>query len=164
MEQNKFLNESPEQVILIPQPRKIRIQGAHAERAYGLFDSETGTQVSEFKKGTDDKVEFIGLNPDRHYDVGAIEGMGDDKPIFAIDWTNAMKDNTDEILKNSGNLPVVYPCPYFIKDNGNNSNNVFELTDDKGETVGQVMNLSQTGDKPRFDMVWTLRMKDDTQK
>ena len=162
MEQNKFLNESPEQVILIPQPRKIRIQGTHAERAYGLFDSETGTQVTGFKKGTDDKVEFIGLNPDRHYDVGAIEGMGDDKPQFTIVYTLPMRDDTDTILKNSGNLPVEYPCRYLIKDKENNSNNIYNLVDDKGETVGQVMNLSQTGDKPKFVWVSTFRMKDNT--
>ena len=34
------------------------------------------------------------------------------------------------------NLPVVYPLPYTIKDNGNNSNNIFDLADNRGETVG----------------------------
>ncbi len=96
MNENKFLNESPEQVILIPNPRTIRIQGAHAERAYGLFDSETGTQVTGFKKGTDEQVEFDHLDPSNHYDVGAIEGMGDDKPEFVQIWTLSMKDDTKE--------------------------------------------------------------------
>ena len=163
MEQNKFLNDSSEQVVLIPAPRRIEINGAHANHAYGLFDSETGTQVSEFKKGTDGKVEFRNLDSNKHYDVGTIEGMGDEKPQFAIDWTQEMKDNTDEILKNSGKLPVNYPKPYVIIDN-NNTNNVFNIVDDKGETVGQVINLSQTGDKPRFDMVWTFKMKDNTKE
>ena len=163
MNENKFLNDSPEQVILIPNPREIIINSAKPQRAYGLFDSETGTQVSEFKKGTDGQVEFDRLNPSKHYDVGVIEGMGDEKPKFAIAWTNIMKDNTDEILKNSRNLPVDYPCPYVIIDN-NNENNIFDIVDDKGETVGQVMNLSQTGDKPNFRMVYTLKIKDDTQE
>lgn len=164
MEQNKSLNGNPEQVVVIPDPRRIVISHACANRAYGLFDSETGTQVSEFKKGTDGQVEFTDLNPNRHYDVGAIEGMGDEKPQFAIAWTPGMKDNTDAILKNSGNLPVIYPEPYFIKDNKNNSNNIFDIVDDKGNKVGQVMNLSQTGDKPEFNWVRTFRMKYDTQK
>ncbi len=164
MNENEFLNDSPEQVILIPNPRTIRIQGAHAERAYGLFDSETGTQVTGFKKGTDGQVEFDKLDPNRHYDVGTIEGRGDEKPYFAINWTYPMKDDTNNILKNSDNLPVEFPCTYLIKDKGNNSHNNFDIVDEKGATVGQVMNLSQTGDKPRFVQVWTFRMKDDTQK
>ena len=147
MNENKFLNDYPEQVVLNPNPRKIEINYARAERAYGLFDSETGTQVTGFKKGTDGKV----------------EGMGDDKPQFAIAWNFPMKDETDDILKNSGNLPVIYPKPYVIIDN-NNENNIFDIVDDKGETVGQVMNLSQTGDKPKFEWVCTLKIKDDTQK
>ena len=163
MNENKFLNDYPEQVVLNPNPRKIEINYARAERAYGLFDSETGTQVTGFKKGTDGKVEFTDLNPQKHYDVGAIEGMGDDKPQFAIAWNFPMKDETDDILKNSGNLPVIYPKPYVIIDN-NNENNIFDIVDDKGETVGQVMNLSQTGDKPKFEWVCTLKIKDDTQK
>ncbi len=161
MNENKFLNDSPEQVILIPSPRTIRIQGACANRAYGLFDSETGTQVTEFKKGTDGKVEFIGLDPSRHYDVGAIEGLGDDKPYFAIVYTRPMRDDTDTILKNSGNLPVEYPERYLIKDNKNNSNNIFDIVDDKGDKVGEVAKLSPTGDKPRFIWMATFKMKDD---
>ncbi len=164
MNENKFLNESPEQVVLTPNPRRIEITHAIPARAYGLFDSETGTQVTGFKKGTEGKVEFADLNPQKHYDVGAIEGVGDDKPQFAIAWNETMRDNTDDILKNSGNLPVEFPGNYLIKDNGNNSNNIFDIVDDKGETVGQVINLSQTGDKPRFNQVWSLKMKDDTQK
>ena len=164
MEQNKFLNDYPEQVILIPNPREIEIQGACARRAYGLFDSQTGTQVTEFKKGTEGKVEFKGLEPNRHYDVGIIEGIGNEKPQFAIAWTCEMKDDTDAILKNSDNLPVIYPCRYLIKDKENSSKNTFDLVDDNGETVGQVINLSQQGDKPRFNMVCTFKMKDDTQK
>ena len=163
MNENKLLNETPEQVVLTPNPRKIGINYARAQRAYGLFDSATGTQVTGFKKGTDGQVEFNDLDPSRHYDVGAIEGMGDEKPIFSIAWTLGMKDNTDEILKNSGNLPIHYPRPYVIIDN-NNKNNIFDIVDEKGEKVGQVMNLSQTGDKPLFVQVWTLKMKDDTQK
>ena len=164
MNENKFLNEKPEQVILTPNPRKIIITPACAERAYGLFDSATGTQVSEFKKGTEGKVEFAKLDPDRHYDVGTIENIGDEKPYFAIKWNCAMKDNTDEILKNSGNLPVEYPRPYTIIDNGSNFNNIFDIVDDKGKTVGQVINLSQTGDKPEFYYIHSFRMQDDTQK
>ena len=164
MEQNKSLNEQQEQVVLTPNPRRIEINHACPARAYGLFDSETGTQVSEFKKGTDGKVEFADLQPNKHYDVGAIENMGDEKPQFAIAWNARMKDNTDEILKNSGNLPVVFPDPYLIKYNDSNSNNIYNLVDEKGETVGQVLNLSQTGDKPQFVKIWTLKMKDDTKE
>ncbi len=162
MEQNKILNETLEQVVLTPNPRRIEIHSARPARAYGLFDSETGTQVTGFKKGTEGKVEFAGLNPSKHYDVGAIEGMGDEKPQFKIIWTAPMRDETDEILKNSGNLPVVFTCTYHIIDNGNN--NVFDMVDTKGKKVGKVMKLSPTGDKPRFVYVHTFTMKDDTQK
>lgn len=164
MNENKLLNDYPEQVVIYPKPRIIKIQNACANRAYGLFDSQTGTQVSDFKKGTEGKVEFADLNPQKHYDVGAIEGMGDKKPYFAISWNPKMKDNTDAILKNSRNLPVEYPEPYLIKDIGNNSNNIFDLVDKNNNHVGQVINLSQTGDKPRFKQIWSLKMKDDTQK
>ncbi len=163
MSENKFLNENPEQVVVIPNPRVIRINHARPARAYGLFDSETGTQVSEFKNGADGQVEFKNLDPNRHYDVGAIENPGDAKPQFAIDWTPEMIDDTDDILKNSGNLPVIYPYPYEIIDK-KHQNNSFDLVDKNGETVGQVINLIQTGDKPNFRQVWTLRMKDDTAK
>ena len=106
MNENKFLNDSPEKVVLTANPRKIGITSACPQRAYGLFDSATGTQVSEFKKGTTGQVEFTDLDPNRHYDVGAIENPGDEKPVFAINWIHPMKDNTDDILKNSGNRPV----------------------------------------------------------
>ncbi len=161
MSENKFLNENPEQVIITPTPRIIRINNAQAFRAYGLFDSETGTQVSEFKNGADGQVEFKDLDPNRHYDVGTIENPGDEKPQFSMIWNNSMKDDRDAILNNSDNLPIVYPKIYSIKDD-DNSNNVFNLVDDKGETVGQVMNLLQTGDKPKFMNAHTFRMKDDT--
>ncbi len=164
MNENKLLNDCPEQVILTPNPRKIRIEGTCAQRAYGLFDSATGTQVTGFKKGTDGQVEFDNLDPNKHYDVGAIEGMGDDKPVFAINWTQLMRDDTDNILNNSGNLPVEFPCRYYIKNNENNSNNIFDLVDDNGDKVGEVAKLSPTGDKPEFTWVCTFRMKDDTQK
>ncbi len=164
MNENKFINKTPEQVVLTPNPRKIEINGACAQRAYGLFDSETGTQVTGFKKGTDGQVEFNNLDPNRHYDVGAIEGMGDDKPYFAITYTQPMRDDTDDILNNSGNLPVDFPRTYYIKNNGNNSNNIFDLVDNNGDKVGEVAKLSPTGDKPRFDMVWTFKMKDDTKE
>ena len=164
MEENKSLNEQKEQVILIPDPRQIIINNACANRAYGLFDSETGTQVGEFKKGTEGKVEFIGLDPSRHYDIGAIEGMGDEKPYFAIAWNYGMKDTTDEILKNSGNLPVIYPATYTIKDNSNNSNNIFDLVDDNGDKVGEVAKLAPTGDKLQINFICSFKMKDDTQK
>ena len=148
MNENKSLNEQQEQVLIYPNPRRIKINCAHANRAYGLFDSETGTQVSDFKKGTTGQVEFDKLDPGKHYDVGTIEAMGDEKPEFAIMWTHEMKDNTDEILKKSGN----------------NSDNIFDIIDDKGETVGQVAKLSPTGDKPEFHCIHSLKIKDDTQK
>ena len=163
MNENKFLNETPEQVVIFPKPRIIRINTTEPERAYGIFDSKTGTQVSEFKKGTDGQVEFADLDPNRHYDVGAIEGMGDEKPYFAINWTKKMKDDTDTILKNSDNMPVEFPQTYVIINN-NDKNNVFDIADDKGEIVGQVINLSQTKDKPKFEWVKTFKMKDETNK
>ena len=75
-----------------------------------------------------------------------------------------MRDETDTILKNSGNLPVEYPCRYLIKYKENNSNNIFDIVDDNGDKVGQVAKLSQTGDKPEFVYIISLRMKDDTQE
>ena len=162
MEQNKFLNESPEQVVVIPYPRTIRITGVQPEKAYGLFDSETGTQVSDFKKGTDGQVEFQGLDPSKHYDVGAIEGMGDDKPKFRINWTKPMRDDTDTILNNSGNMPVAYPSTYTIKDSS--SNNVFDIVDNKGDKLGEVEKLAPIGDKPEICFIRSLKVKDDTKK
>ncbi len=162
MEQNKSLNEQQEQILIYPNPRKIIINHACEQRAYGLFDSETGTQVSEFKKGTDGQVEFAHLNPIRHYDVGAIEGMGDDKPQFAINWTQPMRDDTDSILKNSGNLPVEFPNTYTIKDKGNNSNNVFDLVNENGDKVGEVVKLVPTGDKPQIHFVCSFKVKDNS--
>ncbi len=164
MNENKLLNDYTEQVVLTPNPRKIGITHAYAQRAYGLFDSETGTQVTGFKKGTDGQVEFNNLDPNRHYDVGAIEGMGDEKPVFAINWTENMIDDTDTILKNSGNLPVIYPATYTIKDNGSNSNNIFDLVDDNGDKVGEVAKLAPTGDKLQINFICSFKMKDDTQK
>ena len=160
MEQNKFSNEAPEQVILIPSPRTIRINPAYSERAYGLFDTKTGTQVTDFVKGNGEQIEFNNLNPDMHYDVGVIENPGDVKPQYALIWANEMRDVTDDILNNSDNLPVEYPRTYTIRYK--DGNGTYDLIDDKGETVGQVMNLSQTGDKPRFVYICTLKIKDDT--
>ncbi len=164
MEKNKFLNESPEQVVLTPNPRRIEIYYAHSARAYGLFDSETGTQVSEFKKGTTGQVEFAGLDPNRHYDVGAIEGMGDEKPQFAIIYTRSMRDDTDTILNNSDNLPVIYPQTYLVNYKENNSDNVFDLVDNQGDKVGEVAKLSPTSDKPVIIYIQSLKVKDDTQE
>ncbi len=162
MEQNRFKNDSPEQAILIPIPRIIRIIPSKSERAYGLFDTKTGTQVSEFVKGNGEQIEFDNLDPNMHYDVGVIEDMGDEKPQFAIMWNQYMRDDIDDILKNSNDLPIEYPCDYRIIDNGNNG--IYDLVDDNGDTVGQVANLTQTGDKPIFVQVWSMRMKDDTIK
>ena len=158
MEQNKFSNDAPEQVILIPNPRIIKINPAQSERAYGLFDTKTGTQVSEFVKGNGEQIEFDNLDPNMHYDVGVIENPGDEKPQFAIAWMPNMRDVTDDILKNSNDLPIAYPSTYTIRYK--DGNGVYDLVDDKGEVVGQVANLTQTGDKPWFNCAHTFRMKD----
>ncbi len=152
--------DTPEQVILIPRPRRIRINGTLAQRAYGLFDTKTGTQVTDFVKGNGEQIEFMDLDPNLHYDVGVIEDMGDDKPYFAIMWNKVMRDVTDDILKNSNDLPIEYPETYQVIFN-DNSNGTYDLVDDKGETVGQVAQLTQ-GDKPWFNYVSTFRMKDVT--
>ncbi len=163
MNENKFLNESPEQVIIIPSTRKIKINYSCPARAYGLFDSQTGTQVSDFVKGNGGQIEIDHSEPLRHYDVGVIEAQGDKKPQFAINWTRGMKDDTEAALKNSGNLPVVYPQIYEITDDGN-SNGIYNLVNAEGETVGQVINLSQTGDKPRFKCVHSFKVVDNTKQ
>ena len=160
MEQEKFSNEMPEQVLLVPKPRRIEINNAHAYRAYGLFDTKTGTQVKDFVKGNGGTIEFDNLDPSMHYDVGVIENPDDEKPQFAIIWTQEMRDDTDNFLKNSNDLPVEFPCDYYIIDNGNNG--IYDLVDEDGEKVGRVAQL--TGDKPYFVMVHTFRMKDDTQE
>ena len=164
MQENKSLNEQQEQVIIIPPTRIIEINSSRPQRAYGLFDPQTGTQVSDFVRGTGDQITFKPIQPNRHYDVGIIENPGDEKPQFAINWTRIMKDNTEDALKNSGNLPVVYPNIYEITDNGVNSNGIHNLANEKGETVGQVINLSQTGDKPRFNCVQSFKMVDDSKE
>ena len=164
MEQEKFSNDAPEQVLLVPKPRRIQINCTESQRAYGLFDTKTGTQVKDFVKGNGGTIEFNDLDPSMHYDVGVIENPGDDKPQFAFIWAKKMRDVTDDILKNSNDLPIVYPRTYTIKyKDGNpvgNANGVYDLVDENGEIVGQVVQLS--GDKPYFSMVQTFRMKDDT--
>ncbi len=164
MKQNKFSNETPEQVILIPRPRTIRINPTIPQRAYGLFDSETGTQVSDFVKGNDGQIEFSRLEPNRNYDVGIIGNPGDEKPQFVINWTLHMRDDTDTILDNSDDFPVVFPYQYVIKYKGSNNGGVYDLADDKGETVGQVIKLAPTGDKPEFYCIHSFKMVDDTKK
>ena len=164
MKENKSVNEQQEQVIITPTPRIIKINRACQERAYGLFDSRTGTQVSDFIKGTNSQVEFKDLDPNRHYDVGVIENTGDEKPYFAIAWNRTMRDDTDAILKNSDNLPVVYPAVYSIKDNKDNPNGIFDLVDKDNEPVGQVIKLSPMGDKPNFRCIHSMKLKDDTKE
>ena len=156
--------DAPEQVILIPTPRTIRIIPSMPERAYGLFDTKTGTQVKDFVKGNGEEIEFKDLSPDMHYDVGVIEGMGDDKPYFAIMWNQYMRDVTDDILKNSNDLPIKYPCAYQVIFNDKNSNGTYDLVDGKGEIVGQVANLTQTGDKPIIEFIHSFRMKEVTKE
>ncbi len=163
MVQDKFTDEMPE-VTLIPKPRRININCTQQIRAYGLFDTVTGTQVKDFVKCKGEKIEFDNLDPNMHYDVGVIENMGNEKPQFAIIWSAQMRDMTEEILKNSNDLPVIYPCVYKIRYKNNNSNGVYDIVDDNGETVGQVTKLSPQGDKPEFVMIYTCRMKDDTVK
>ena len=160
IEQEKFSNDAPEEVILIPRPREIRINPTLPARAYGLFDTKTGTQVKDFVKGNGGQIEFKDLEPSMHYDVGVIENPGDDKPYFAIAWNTRMRDDTDTILSNSDDLPVVYPKIYTIKYKNGNSNGVYDLVDENGDTVGQVAQLS--GDKPEFAWIRSFRMKDDT--
>ncbi len=164
MKQEKFSNEAPEQVLLIPKPRRIEINCTLPARAYGLFDTKTGTQVKDFVKCNGGQIEFDNLDPNMHYDVGVIENMGDDKPQFAINWSEAMRDVTDEILKNSNDLPVVYPEIYKVRYKDGNSNGIYDLVDDNGDTVGQVAQLSPQGDKPWFNYIHSMRMKDDTIK
>ena len=164
MNQEKFSNEAQEEVVLIPKPRRIEINGTRPARAYGLFDTKTGTQVKYFVKGNGGQIEFNDLDPNMHYDVGVIEDRGDVKPIFAINWSAAMRDVTDEILNNSNDLPIQYPTTYKVIFKDNNSNGIYDLVDDNGDTVGQVAQLSPLGDKPYFQMIYSMRMKDDTIK
>ncbi len=161
MEQNKFSNEMPK-VTLIPKPRRIAIDCTLKIRAYALFDTKTGTQVKDFVKCDGGKIEFDNLDPNMHYDVGVVENMGDEKPHFAIMWSQGMLDETEEILKNSNNLPVDYPQPYVIRYKDNNTDGVYDIVDDSGETVGQVAKLSPQGDKPYIRYISSCRMKDDT--
>ncbi len=134
MEDNKFSNEMPEEVLLIPTPRKIRINSACAERAYGLFDTKTGTQVKDFVKGNGGTIEFNDLDPAMHYNVGVIENPGDEKPEFAMIWAARMRDVTDDILKNSNDLPIEYPRAYqVIFKDGNSKDNPI------GNSVGNPM-------------------------
>ena len=164
MNENKFLNNLSDKVTLSPDKKRIEINCAQAQRAYGLFDSKTGKQIGDFIDSKNGQVEFNNLDPNKNYDVGVIENKGDEKPEFAMIWTYPMKDDTDNILNNSDNLPVVYPYIYEITDKGNNSNNVFDIVDDDNKTIGQVENLTQGIDKPRFAYVYSFKMKDDTKQ
>ena len=159
MEQNRILDE---QVVLNPDKERIEINNSHMERVYGLFDAQTGVQVTDFVKGNGGQIAFNNLVPGRHYDVGVIGGMSDDKPQFAIAWAIGMRDDTDEILKNSDGLPISYPMDYRIKDSGNNG--VYDLVDDRGAKVGQVAQLTQQDDKPEFMYIMSFKMKDDTKE
>ena len=163
MEQNKFSNEMPK-VTLVPKPRRIAIDCTQQIRAYALFDTVTGTQVKDFVKCDGGKIEFDNLDPNTHYDVGVIEDMGDKKPQFAIVWNQVMRDTTDEILKNANGLPVEYPHVYHVRYSDNNSNGVYDMVNDNGETVGQVTKLSPQGEKPYICYVHSFRMKDETIK
>ena len=163
MVQDKFSDKMPE-VLLVPKPRRIRIICTLPVRVYGLFDTVTGTQVKDFVKCDGKQIEFDTLNPNMHYDVGVIENMGDEKPQFTIIWNNRMRDDTEEILKNSNGLPIEYPHIYEVKFNDSNSKNVYDLVDNEGETVGQVVKLSPQDDKPYIRYVHSFKMKDDTIK
>lgn len=160
MEQDKFSNVAPE-VTLIPKPRQITINCTLPQRAYALYDTKTGIQVKDFVKCDGGQIEFDNLDPNMHYDVGVVENMGDEKPQFAIMWSNVMRDTTEEILKNSNGLPVNYPYVYKIRYNNNISNGIYDIVDDSGETVGQVTKLSPQGDKPYINYVCSFKMKDD---
>ncbi len=80
MKQEKFSSEAPEEVLLIPKPRRIEINETLSQRAYGLFDTKTETQVKDFVKGNGGQIEFNDLDSNMHYDVGVIENIGEDKP------------------------------------------------------------------------------------
>ena len=163
MKEDKFNDEMPK-VTLVPKPRRIVINCTLEQLAYAFFDTKTGTQVKDFVKCGGEKIEFNDLDPNMHYDVGVIENPGDEKPHFAIMWNEKMCDETDTILKNSNGLPVNYPLAYKIKYNDNNSNGIYDLVDNNGETVGKVAKLSPQGDKPYIHCVYSFRMKDDTIK
>ncbi len=163
MKEDKFSGEMPK-VMLVPKPRRIEISCTPKMRAYALYDTKTGVQVKDFIKCDGGKIEFNDLDPNMHYDVGFIENIGDEKPQFAINWTADMRDNTDAILNNSNDLPVLYPDPYLIKYKDDNSDGVYDLVDDKGKIVGQVTKLYPQEGKPEFRMVYSFRMKDDTVK
>lgn len=168
MKENKFLNEQQEQVTLSHDKKRIHIICTLPQRAYGLFDSETGTQVSNFKKCDEGNIEFNDLNPLKHYNVGVIENMGNDKPKFHISWTLPMRDETDSILSNSDNLPVEYPCVYTILDDNSKSvtegKRVFNLVDDKKQTVAQAEELTPSDDKLKFISLHTFQMEADSKK
>ena len=165
MEQ-EFIDDMPK-VTLIPKPRRIAIICTEQQRAYALYDTKTGTQVKDFVKCDSGKIEFDNLDSNMHYDVGVIENVedmkGDEKPQFALMWSNQMRDTTEEILKNSHNLPVEYPYIYKIRYN-DNPNNVYDIVDNNTKKVGEVINLTQSGDKPQFTYVHSFKMADDTKK
>ncbi len=165
MEHNKSSNEMPEQVIIFPDTRIIKINNACPERAYALFDAKTGVQTTAFVKGIDGQIEFKNLDPNRHFDVGVVQNMGDEKPEFAIIWTLPMRDDTDAILQNSDNLPVVFPRVYTIADNNkSDNNNLFNLVDAHKDVVAQVAKLTPTNDKLKFKQAWTFKMVDNAKK
>ena len=83
MVQDKFTDEMPK-VVLVPKPRRIKIDCTQKLRAYALYDTKTGTQVKDFVKCDGGKIEFDNLDPNMHYDVGVIENMGDEKPRCGI--------------------------------------------------------------------------------
>lgn len=163
MQQEKFSNEMPK-VTLVPKPRRIEISCTLRQRAYALYDTVTGTQVKDFVKCDGGQIEFDNLDPNMHYDVGVIEGMDDKKPQFAIMWSGVMRDTTEEILKNSNGLPIDYPNPYLIKYKDGNANGVYDIVDDTGEKVGQVVKLSPQDDKPYIQYIHSFKMKDDTKE
>ncbi len=157
MEQDKISKEMPK-ITLVPKPRRIVIICTLPQRAYALYDTKTGTQVKDFVKCDGGQIEFDNLDPNMHYDVGVVENMGNEKPQFAIMWNKRMRDMTEEILKNSNDLPVIYPCVYKIRYN-DNSNGVYDIVDDNNETVGQVTKITSQGDKPYIRYICSFKMK-----
>ncbi len=162
MNENKFINEQPEKVVLTPDRQRIEIIETLPQRAYGLFDSESGKQIGDFISGKKGQVEFNNLSPNKIYDIGIMEKQGEEKPEFQINWNEIMRDGSDFILNNPEKTPIVYPGAYRIIDNGKSfDNQIYSIVDDNNKELGQVTELSPANDKPGINFIRTLRIKDD---
>ena len=158
MGKDKVSDES-EQIVIYPADMVIEVRNANPKMAYGLFENDTGTQVTNFVKAAKGRVEFTDLNPRRCYDVGVVKYLDEVKPQFCILWNDYMAINKNAKLNSCNKMPVEYPYNYRVKYLSKNYDGVLDLVDDKNEPVGLTIKTT-SGNKARLIEVHSFIKKD----